>query len=59
MKQSTKDQIKGTAKQIEGGVKKQAGKAMGRRDIEDNGRAEQVAGTVQKKVGQIKKVFGK
>ena len=59
MKTSTTDQIKGTAKQVEGGVKKEAGKVMGRRDIEEKGRAEQAAGTVQKKVGQIKKVFGK
>ena len=59
MKPSTKDQIKGTGKQIKGGVEKEAGKAMGRRDIEDKGRAKETAGKVQKQVGQIEKVFGK
>lgn len=58
MKQSTKDQISGKAKEIKGGVKKSAGKAMNRGDIEDRGRVEQAVGKVQKKVGEIEKVFG-
>ena len=58
MKPSTKDQIKGAGKEIKGGVEKEAGKAMGRRDIEDKGRADKTAGKVQKKVGQVEKVLG-
>ena len=59
MKQSTKDQIKGRAKEAKGEVKKKAGKAMDRPDIEDEGRGEELGGKVQKKVGQVEKVFGK
>lgn len=59
MKPSTKDQIKGKGKEIKGDVKEKVGKAVGRRDIEDEGQAEKTAGKVQKKVGQIEKVFGK
>lgn len=58
MKTSTKDQIKGAAKEAKGEMKKQAGKTMNRPDIEDEGRGEEVGGKVQKKVGQIEKVFG-
>ena len=58
MKESTKDQIKGKAAEIKGGMKKSAGKAMNRPDIADEGRGEQLKGKVQKKVGQIEKVFG-
>lgn len=58
MRNSTKDQIKGKAREVVGNAKKNAGKAMGRKDIEDRGRAEQAGGKVQKKVGEVKKVFG-
>jgi uncharacterized protein YjbJ (UPF0337 family) len=58
MKPSTKDQIAGKGKEIKGGAKKEIGKAIDRPDMEDEGRAEKTAGKVQKKVGQIEKVFG-
>lgn len=58
MRSSTKDQIKGKAREAVGAAKKSAGKAMNRPDIEDRGRDEQVRGAVQKKVGEVKKVFG-
>lgn len=59
MKQSTKDQIKGSARELQGGAQKQAGKVMNRPDIEDKGRGKELEGKVQKKAGEIKKVFGK
>lgn len=59
MKQSTKDEIKGRANEVKGNVKKEAGRAMDRPDIEDEGRGEELIGKAQKKVGQVKKVFGK
>ena len=58
MKSSTKDQIKGKAKELKGEIKKNAGKAMNRPDIADKGRDEQMEGKIQRKVGEIKKVFG-
>ena len=58
MKTSTKDQIKGKAREMAGNAQKEAGKAMDRPDIEDKGRGQEVRGKIQKKVGQIGKVFG-
>ena len=58
MRSSTKDQVKGKTREVVGHAKKQAGKAMDRPDIEDKGRKEQARGTVQRKVGEVKKVFG-
>jgi uncharacterized protein YjbJ (UPF0337 family) len=57
MKTSTKDQIKGKAREVGGHIQKEAGKAMNRPDIEDKGRGQQFGGKVQKKVGEIEKVF--
>ena len=36
-----------------------AGKAVGNRRLEAQGDCDQIEGNVQKKVGEIKKVFGK
>ena len=57
MKESTKDQIAGKAKEIKGDLKQRAGGAMNRPDIQDEGTGEKLAGKVQKKVGQVEKVF--
>jgi uncharacterized protein YjbJ (UPF0337 family) len=59
MKPSTKDRIKGNVAQIKGAIKEQAGKASGDDDLQERGTAEKVGGTIQKKVGDVKKVFGK
>ena len=59
MKSSTKDKIKGSVNQVKGAIKEKAGKASGDRDLQDRGTAEKVGGTIQKKVGDVKKVFGK
>jgi len=59
VKSSTRDKIKGTARQAKGAVKEKAGKAVGNPTLQDRGTAERVSGTIQKKVGDVKKVFGK
>jgi uncharacterized protein YjbJ (UPF0337 family) len=59
MKESTKDQIKGKAHEIKGKVKEAAGRAAEDPELEEDGQTEKVAGKVQGKVGQIKKVFNK
>jgi uncharacterized protein YjbJ (UPF0337 family) len=58
MKSSTKDKIKGAAREAKGKVKESAGKAVGNPDLRDRGSIEKAGGKVQRKVGDIKKVFG-
>ena len=59
MKSSTRDKAEGTANQMKGNVKEQVGKAVGNPNLRDEGRADQAAGKVQKKAGDVKKVFDK
>ena len=59
MRSSTKDKVKGGVREAKGKVKEEAGKAIGNPNLRDRGAAEKVGGKVQKKVGDIKKVFGK
>jgi uncharacterized protein YjbJ (UPF0337 family) len=57
MKPSTKDKIIGETDEIKGKVKEGLGKLTGNRDLEEEGKDDQVKGSVRKKVGEIKKVF--
>jgi uncharacterized protein YjbJ (UPF0337 family) len=57
MKSSTKDKIQGEKDKIEGKVKEGLGKLTGNRDLEEEGKDDQLEGAVRKKVGEIKKVF--
>ena len=57
MKESTKDKIEGTLHEAKGKVKEESGKAVGNPDLQDRGTGEKVAGKVQKKVGDVEKVF--
>lgn len=57
MKQSTHDKIEGIAKEAKGNVKQGAGKLVGNERLQGEGRADKVEGKVQKKVGEIEKVF--
>ena len=59
MDSSTHDKAHGTAKEAVGKVKEKTGKAIGNQDLEDRGTAERVGGKVERKVGDVKKVFGK
>jgi uncharacterized protein YjbJ (UPF0337 family) len=58
MKSSTQDKAEGIAKNIAGRVKEVTGKAVGNPRLQADGQAEKVEGRIQKKVGDIKKVFG-
>jgi uncharacterized protein YjbJ (UPF0337 family) len=59
MKTSTQDKVEGTAKEMKGKVQETAGRAVGNPDLEERGMDKKVEGKVQKKVGDIKKVFDK
>ena len=59
MNSSTGDKIKGTAKEVAGKIKEETGKAIGNPNLQDRGTAEKVKGKVERKVGDVKKVFGK
>jgi uncharacterized protein YjbJ (UPF0337 family) len=59
MKSSTQDKAEGTGKQLKGGVKQAAGRAVGNPRLDAEGGADKAAGKVQKKVGDVKKVFDK
>jgi uncharacterized protein YjbJ (UPF0337 family) len=57
-KSSTTDKIEGNAKVLSGKIKEGTGKVVRDQNLEAKGDAEQFEGHVQKKVGEIKKVFG-
>ncbi len=59
MKSSTQDKLEGKWHKIKGKIKQVTGKAVGNRDLEVKGKAENRAGKVQEKIGQIKDVTGK
>jgi uncharacterized protein YjbJ (UPF0337 family) len=59
MKPSTKDQVAGAVDEVTGKVKEKAGNLVGNTRLENEGRSQNFAGKVQKKVGQIEKVFEK
>jgi uncharacterized protein YjbJ (UPF0337 family) len=58
MKSSTQDHMEGTAKSIAGNVKQATGKVLGNPRLQTEGKADQVEGRIQKKIGDVKKVFG-
>ena len=59
MKSSSQDNAEGTWHQVKGKIKEIAGKAVGKRDLETEGKAENVDGKIQEKIGEIKEVVGK
>jgi len=59
MKDSTKDEIKGTAHELKGAIKEKIGHATNNPNLEAEGKAEKVGGKVQKKVADVKKAAGK
>ncbi|MBP1750913.1 MAG: hypothetical protein H6Q52_3452 [Deltaproteobacteria bacterium] len=59
MKSSTKDRAEGTFHEVKGKVKQIVGELSDNPDLEAEGAGEKVAGKVQKKIGQVKKVLGK
>jgi uncharacterized protein YjbJ (UPF0337 family) len=59
VKQSTKDQIKGSLHEAKGTVKEQAGQVINNPNLTAEGRDENLVGKVQKKVGRVEEVFEK
>jgi uncharacterized protein YjbJ (UPF0337 family) len=59
MKDSTKDKVQGAAHETKGAVKEKIGHATNNPNLEAEGNDEKVSGKVQKKVGDIEKVFEK
>ena len=57
MKESTTDQIKGAVHSVKGGIKEKVGNVIGNPKLEAEGQDEKLAGELQKKAGQIEKVF--
>jgi uncharacterized protein YjbJ (UPF0337 family) len=58
MKSSMKDKVKGTFHEAKGKVKEMAGEITDNPKLEVKGRAENIVGKVQEKIGQVKKVLG-
>lgn len=59
MDSSAKDKLKGGLPETKGNIKEAAWQTTGNRDLEERGPSEKTAGKVQKKTGEVKKVFGK
>ncbi|HEY1759331.1 MAG TPA: CsbD family protein [Bryobacteraceae bacterium] len=59
MKDSTKDKIAGTAHELKGAVKEKIGRAKNDPALENEGTDEKIGGKVQKKTGDVEKVFEK
>lgn len=58
MKSGTKDQAEGKFHELKGTVKEIAGKLSDNPELEGEGLGEKIAGKVQEKIGQVKKVLG-
>ena len=59
MKSSTRDKAAGTTKDLAGKVKQEVGKSTKNPRLQDEGTADRAEGKVQKKVGDVKKVFNR
>ena len=55
----THDKVEGKVHEVKGAVKQKIGHATNNPQLEDKGTDEKVAGKIQKKVGDIEKVFEK
>ena len=59
MKSSIRDKTEGKLHELKGKVKEMAGKLSDNPKLEAKGSGEKMAGKVQEKIGQVKKVLGK
>jgi uncharacterized protein YjbJ (UPF0337 family) len=59
VKSSTRDQAEGMFHEVKGKIKQVAGGLSDNPILEADGTDENIAGKVQEKIGQIKKVLGK
>lgn len=59
MKSSIRDKAEGTFHEVKGKVKEVTGKITDNPKLEIKGKTEKLAGKVQGKIGDVKKVLGK
>jgi uncharacterized protein YjbJ (UPF0337 family) len=59
MKRSTKNEIAGKVHEVKGKAKGKVGQLMNDPDLEVDGLGEEIAGRVQKKIGQVEKAVEK
>jgi uncharacterized protein YjbJ (UPF0337 family) len=59
MKDSTKDKVEGAVHNAKGTIKEKIGHAINDPNLKAEGQDEKVAGKIQKKVGDVEKVFEK
>jgi uncharacterized protein YjbJ (UPF0337 family) len=59
MKSSTTDKVEGAVHEAKGKVKEKVGQMTNNPNLEAEGQDENLSGKIQKKVGDIKKVFDK
>ena len=59
MKSGTRDEAEGKWHKVKGKIKEVAGKQNDDPELEAEGTDEKIAGNVQEKIGQVKKVVGK
>ena len=59
MKPSTQDEIAGNVHEVKGKIKEQVGRVTNNPNLEGEGIGENLAGQVQKKIGQVEKVIEK
>ncbi len=59
MRSSTKDQVEGKFHKAKGKLKEIAGELSDNPELEAEGTAEKIAGKVQEKIDQVKRVWGK
>lgn len=53
-----KDEVKGKLHKVKGEVKRQAGKALSDRDMENEGRAERAGGEIREGYGKARRKIG-
>lgn len=58
MDESTKDKASGKFHEVKGAVKEKVGSALNDPELAAEGTDEKTGGTIEKKVGDVKKVFG-
>jgi uncharacterized protein YjbJ (UPF0337 family) len=59
MKDSTKDQVQGKVHEVKGKLKEKAGILTNDPNLQAEGQDEKLGGKIQKKIGQVEKVFEK
>jgi uncharacterized protein YjbJ (UPF0337 family) len=59
MSDSMKDKVEGAAHELKGAVKEKLGQVTNNPDLETEGTGEKLGGKVQKKVGDVEKLFEK